>query len=138
MKAMGRAASYTGSKFHPSPKNDTDLSDVLAGRGTMEGHSIEDVLDVYQQEAAILARRGHVNEAHLITSICQDITAALDDYLTWLSEANAQLRSGHGIAWLRDKFSDWEAAGHARMRSGKREYRQIIVPQRRHTEDAAA
>lgn len=104
----------------------------------MSMQCIEEVLETYRSEATILARHGHTNEAQLISSLCQDITAALDDYLTWLSEANAQLRSGHGIAWLRDKFSDWEAAGHARMRSGKREYRQIIVPQRRHTEDAAA
>lgn len=104
----------------------------------MENQNIEDILDRYKNEAAILERRGHTNEAHLITSICQDVITVLDEYITWLSESTAQLRSGHGVPWLRDKFPAWEAAGHARMRAGKREYRLIIIPQRRHAEEVAA
>ena len=47
------------------------------------------------------------------------------------------MRSGHSIAWLRARFIEWAAQGHARKTGTIREYRQVVIPQRTHISAAA-
>lgn len=99
--------------------------------------TLEHVLADEREQAEVLRRNNHAHDAILIERVCDRVEEATADFLTWLSEPNAQLRSGRSAAWLRSQFPEWEASGHARTRNGKREYRRIIVPQRRHREVAA-
>jgi hypothetical protein len=96
--------------------------------------TLEQVLADTREDAEVLRRRGHVHDAELITKVCDDVAAALEDYLTWLPESKACLQSGHSRTWLRARFKDWQAAGHARWITGEREYRAIILPRRSHPE----
>jgi hypothetical protein len=92
---------------------------------------LEDVLADERAQAAVLRRNGYAHDAELIERVCDRVERAAEDYVTWLSEPNAQLRSGRSTAFLRGRFAEWEAAGHARKRNGRREYRQILIDQRR-------
>lgn len=88
------------------------------------------VLDAWSADAAILERHGHERDANMIRRFCKDVAYASEDWLVFLSEGDACLRSGHSVGWLRSRFARWEQDGHARKRSGHRQYRMIIVPTR--------
>jgi hypothetical protein len=58
-------------------------------------------------------------------------SSVLAEYLTWISEADARIRSAHAPAWFRVRFPEWERQGLARWnpkRPRERQYRAIIVP----------
>lgn len=101
---------------------------------TAKSPTVEQVLADTREDAEVLRRRGHVHDAELMTKICDQFAAALEDYLTWLKEPKARVQSGHATAWLRARFAQWESQGHARLRDGVREYRAIILPRRSHPE----
>jgi hypothetical protein len=65
-----------------------------------------------------------------IHRICREVTDAAEDWLTFLSEPDAMLRSGHGERWLRSRFAEWAAQGHAEKRGKVRYYRACLIPQR--------
>jgi len=98
---------------------------------------LEQVLADYRGEAAVLRRRGAGVVADALEEFAEQVARAAEDYLTWLSEADAMGRSGKSERWLRRRFGDWYDMGHARYsgRNGRaREYRQAVVPQRLHLE----
>jgi len=93
---------------------------------------LEQVIADYRGEAAVLRRRGAGSVADAIEDFADSVARAAEDYLTWLSEADAMGRRGKSAAWLRKRFPDWYDMGHARYsgRNGRvREYRQAVVPQ---------
>lgn len=95
--------------------------------------SLEDVLADERGSAQVLRAAGHVREADNIDRILDRVRAAANDYLDWLTEGEARLRSGKSVEWLRARFPQWMAAGHARYDGqgrGKRLYRQLVVPKR--------
>lgn len=94
--------------------------------------TLEEVLADAREEASLLSRHGHAAQAQSITSLCDAVTAVMRSYLTWLSEDNARLRSGHGTDYLRARFAQWEADGMARKVGRMRQYREVIVPMRQH------
>lgn len=99
----------------------------------MSIRSLEEILADYREEVQILHRHGAKDVADAITRVCDDVRAGAEDYLVWLSEDDAILRSGHTAAWLRRRFADWMEQGNARLggRGGRvREYRQVVIPQR--------
>ena len=87
-------------------------------------------------EAALLRRRGAAAVADAIDEIIDFVAPATEDFRRFLSESDAQLRSGRSLRWLRSHFNEWRSQSNARMRNGKREYRMCIVPQRAHLERA--
>ena len=91
---------------------------------------LERVLETYRADAAVLRRCGHPVEADRIEECMAAVESAAEEYLRWLSEDEAKLRSGKGAEWLRRHFPSWEAAGHARRNGKTREYRMLVVPQR--------
>jgi hypothetical protein len=95
--------------------------------------SLEQVLADWRERASTLRLTGHARDAKMVDRICDEVARATEDYLTWLSEGDAGLRSGWGLSRLRSHFPEWERAHNARRTGRKREYRQLVIPQRANT-----
>lgn len=92
---------------------------------------LEEVLANWRERASALRLCGHRAEAETIEGICDEVGAAGEDWLRWLSEDEARLRSGRSLDWLRARFAEWEQEGHAEKGpGGRRTYRQCVVPRR--------
>ena len=100
--------------------------------------TLEQVLADYRGDAQVLRRRGHAHDAELIEMICDAVAAAAEDYLRWITEDEAMLRSARSRAWLRGQFAEWERQGLARRDGKRRLYRMIAVPLRANLTAAAA
>lgn len=87
-----------------------------------------DVLADLREEAAILRANGHGPQAATLERACERVQDACPDYLRWLTEGEAALRSGRAERWLSARFPEWEAMGHAKLVKRTRYYRAIIVP----------
>ena len=97
---------------------------------------LEQVLADELKDAAVLRRRGHEHDASLIERIVDRVRAASEEYVTWLSESEAMMRSGRSSGWLRARFVEWQSRKLARYNPRrKREYREVVVPQRAHVLD---
>jgi hypothetical protein len=75
--------------------------------------TLEQVLADAREDAAALRRHGHKHDAELIEALCDKVADAAFEYLNWLTEGEAKLRSGHSA-----------------------EYRAVCVPQRGNREAA--
>ena len=92
--------------------------------------TLEQVLADWRGDAQVLRRQGHEREAAGLERCAGEVVAAAEDYLMWLTEEEAMLRSGRSVAWLRAHFPEWERAGHTRREGRRRWYRMLLVPQR--------
>lgn len=85
------------------------------------------------EESGVLRRNGHPEQADTIVRLCDAVRESARDYLWWLSESEALLRSGRSLRWLRTHYREWESTGNARRDAkGQRHYRALVVPQRVH------
>ena len=91
--------------------------------------TLEQVLADATEDANRLRLHGHKVQADSIDRVVQAVREAAEDYLTFMSEKDAALRSGRSPSWLKGRFDQWQRDGHARMKGGRREYRTLIVPQ---------
>lgn len=91
--------------------------------------TLETVLADWRQSAQALRRTGHGPTAELLEGLAQEVAQAAEEYLRWLSEDEAMLRSGRRRGWLRTRFPEWERAGNARREGRKRVYRMLVIPQ---------
>lgn len=91
--------------------------------------SLEDVLADERGQAAVLRHNGHGAEAEKIERVCERVARAMAEYLTWLSEDDAMLRSGKPAAFFRRQFPEWEAVGDAKKVGRRRYYRASRIPQ---------
>lgn len=98
-----------------------------------EPRALEQVLADWRGDAQVLRRQRHDQEAEQIERFAVDVARAAEDYLRWLSEEEALLRSGRSRGWLRSRFPEWEREGHARRDRGRRLYRMVVIPQRANT-----
>ena len=98
--------------------------------------SLEQVLADWREDAAVLRQQGHRPQAESIESLVGDVVEAAHEYLTWIGEDDAMLRSGRSQTWLRGRFPEWERASHARRKGRKRWYRMLVVPYRANTSAA--
>lgn len=89
-----------------------------------------EVLADYREDAAVLRRNGQEAQAHSLERMAQDVSEAARDYLLFLSEDDAALRSGHTERWLRARYREWAKAGHAKKENGRRWYRSVVIPYR--------
>lgn len=78
----------------------------------------------------MLRSRGHAHDAKLLEDCADQVTRSAEDYLRFLEESDAMLRSARGESWFRSRYAEWESQGHARKVNGRRQYRMLIVPQR--------
>ena len=100
--------------------------------------SLEDLLTELTDDAKVLANHGDERAAKLIGAIVKRVRDAAEDYLTWLSEDDATLRSNHARRWFRNQFATWAAEGNAKKERGRYYYRMCIVPQRANVSAAYA
>lgn len=98
--------------------------------------TLEQVLADAREEAAILLRNGHRGQAETLERFLDAVHAAAEDYLTWLTEPDAHLRSGHSVKALRARFPALLAQGLARLDGRRRLYRACAISQRAHVEAA--
>jgi hypothetical protein len=98
--------------------------------------TLEQVLADAREDAAALRRHGHKHDAELIEALSDKVADAAFEYLNWLTEGEAKLRSGHSAAYLRARFPQWLEQGLARWDGKKRQYRAVCVPQRGNREAA--
>ena len=99
---------------------------------------LETVLADWREKASVLRGVKHTHDAELIDAICDEVARSAEDYLRFVSEPDAMLRSGKSADWLRARFSEWEQQGHAEMRKRVRYYRAVVVPRRPDLEAARA
>lgn len=92
--------------------------------------TLEQVLADEREEAAVLRRNGHAQEAANRERILDRIQAAAEPFLRFHAEGDAMMFSGRARAWLRQRFAAWAAMGHARRIGGVREYRECVLPHR--------
>lgn len=91
---------------------------------------LETVLADWREKASTLRSVRHQHDAELIDAICDDVARAAEDYMRFVSETDAMLRSGKSAEWLRGRFADWQEQGHAEKRKGVRYYRALVIPRR--------
>jgi hypothetical protein len=92
--------------------------------------SLEQVIADRRSDADALARNLDARIAGILRNVLDEVEASARDYLTFLSEADAMLWSGKGAGFLRGRFTDWEKAGHAKLKGRARFYRAIVLPRR--------
>lgn len=98
--------------------------------------TLEEVLADWRGDAAVLRRQGHEVQASLLERLASEASEAAHEFVSWLTEGEAQLRSGRSPAWLRRQFPEWERAGHAKREKRVKLYRMLIVPRRANLESA--
>jgi hypothetical protein len=106
-----------------SDRTPLDLSQVLA--------------DAREEATVLDANRATFSVAR-VREILKAVEVASEEWLTWLSETDAAIRSGYSVDWLRARFPGWERDGHARLQSRARQYRAVVIPRRANTAAAAA
>lgn len=94
------------------------------------GEKLTQILADARGQAAVLRRHGHAEQADALEELCDKVDEATEDFRTFISEADAQLRSGWSAGRLRRHFAQWAEEGHAEMRRRIRYYRRLIVPRR--------
>jgi hypothetical protein len=103
--------------------------------------SLEQLLADWRERIAALRHTGHVQEAKLAESICDEVSGCMTEYLTWLSESEAMLYEGRLTAdGLRSRFTELEARGLAKWdgRQRRRYYHRIALRHRGCPEAARA
>jgi hypothetical protein len=94
---------------------------------------LEQVIADWRGDAQALRRQGHERDATFLEQRADEVVESADEYLVWLSEEEALLRSGRTVSWLRKQFPQWERGGHARREGKRRFYRMLVIPQRANT-----
>jgi hypothetical protein len=92
--------------------------------------TLESVLSEYRADAQVLRRYGATHIADVIDRILKDVESASEDFMRFISEPDAMMRSGRGIDFLRARFPAWERDGNARYERRQRFYRQVVVEHR--------
>lgn len=92
---------------------------------------LDHVVARWRSDAAALRRNGEPAKAVLLERCADETETAAAEWLTWLSEEEAALRSGRSVAWLRARYRDWHPQGHAKpVGRAVRIYRAAVVPRR--------
>ena len=92
--------------------------------------TLEEVLAAMRADAVVLRRFGDAAAAEQLERYATGVETVTQDFREWLTEAEARLRSGKSIAWLRKYFPEWEAAGLAKQAGRNRQYRALVIPRR--------
>ena len=95
-----------------------------------EPRALEQVFADWRGDAQVLRRRGDTRLAQQLERCADEAAAAAEDYIRWLTEDDARLRSGWSLRRLSAHFPAWERQGHARRDGKRRLYRMLIVPHR--------
>jgi hypothetical protein len=91
---------------------------------------LNQVLADWREQAAMLSKHGHKEQASSIVQLCDEVADVTEDFRTFISEGDARLRSGWSLSKLRRHFGEWRENGHAEIRGRVRYYRLCIIPTR--------
>lgn len=89
-------------------------------------------------EAAVLRANRASFSPDRVEEILTAVAGASEEWLTWLSEGDAAIRSGRSEAWLRARHPALERDNMARVSGRSRQYRACAVPRRADVITAAA
>jgi len=92
--------------------------------------TLEQVLADWRGDAQVLRTRGHEHDARIIDDITGEVSGAAEEYLRFLSEGDARLRTSKSVEWLRIRFPVWMEQGHAKKIGNVRYYRMVVLPPR--------
>jgi hypothetical protein len=95
---------------------------------------LSDVLSDWREDAAILRRRGDARAADLLLQCATDVAGVAEEYTSWLSEAEAQLRSGWTAGQVRRHARAFLHTPHVQAERRAYRLRACIVPRRAHYE----
>lgn len=90
-----------------------------------------------REEATILEANHAAMSVARVRQLVADVERAAEEWLTWLSEGDAMVRTGYSVPWLRARFDAWARDGHARLVGRARQYRACVLPRRANTQAAA-
>jgi hypothetical protein len=93
----------------------------------------EDAIEVLGDErgqAAVLRANGHDHDAKIIERICDRFAEAAHEYLNFMSEPEAMLRTGKSERQLRRLYAELEPRGHAKRIGSTRYYREVMLEPR--------
>ncbi len=90
--------------------------------------TLEQVVADWREDAQVLRKRGVEREADMMDKLADECALAAHEYITFVSEDDAMLRSERSRNWLRSRFPLWEQQGHARREGRTRWYRMLVVP----------
>jgi hypothetical protein len=99
---------------------------------------LEQVLADYREEAAVLRRAGNTGQADYVDRVLDAVAAAAEDYIRWLEESDAILKSGLAPRTLHRRFRELVDCGLARWTAGRRQYRSCAIPPRPNLAEARA
>jgi hypothetical protein len=88
------------------------------------------ILGTMDEDAAVFERNGEHGRAAALRARASEIRAAASDYITWLTEEEAMLRSGESRTRVKSLALRYVAAGHARIVGRRFQVRACIVPRR--------
>lgn len=89
------------------------------------------VLADAQGEAAVLRKNKASFSVERVEELCELVKEAAGDYMRWLSESDAMIKSGLSGRTLRRRFKELLECGLARYDAeGEREYRACAIPPR--------
>lgn len=101
-------------------------------------NDLQTVITRWQEDAAVLRRNGETRLADALDRCAAEASGAAEEWLTWLTEADATLRSGYGAAYFRARREEWRRQGHARQVARfKWEFRAAVIPRRANVMRAA-
>ena len=103
--------------------------------------SLEQVLADARGELPFMRKRRGAWDAQAVEDFIDRVARAAHEYMTFISEQDAVIRSNRAPAWLRARYPLWERMGHARRNPSKpreRQYRLVIIPLAAQTEAARA
>ena len=93
--------------------------------------SLEGVLSDSREDAVRLRRNGHLAQADTIERVCAAVSEAATDFITWISEGEAMMRSGRGPDYFRARRQTWAEDGLAEQRGRTWYYRRCVVERRK-------
>ena len=67
---------------------------------------LQATIDRFRADAAVLRRNGETRVADVLDRCAREAESAAEEWLRWLPEADAVLRSGYSAAWLRARRRD--------------------------------
>jgi hypothetical protein len=92
---------------------------------------LREILDDAREDATRLRKTGNVGQAEYVDRLVLKLERAVEDYVTWLSESDAVIKSGLAERTLRSRFRWLRSCGLARYGvKGRREYLACGIPQR--------
>lgn len=94
---------------------------------------LEIVIGDFREEAATLRRNGHASQADSLDRCLDEVSIAARDFLEWISEGEAMLRSGRGLDYLRSRRATWEEDGLAKKVGRRWWYRRCVIERRKFT-----